>query len=288
MKQLILNFFFCVGASSILAQKPVAILEEQGVENAYPRLSKDGKRILYQSNRTGNWQLYILDMETKKSRRITEDSHNNNLPDWNPNDEWIAFVSDRDGNEELYLMKTDGSRVQRLTYNTARDIHPYFSPDGKYILFNSTREGPSLDIYRYTLANQKIERLTNTKSDETCARYSPDMKSIVFLANDDISDDVFVMNMSNGLVENITGTPQVRDGWPTFSNDGKWIYYSAIENQVFHIYRIRPDGTGREQITDAAEGEEDARVFVGVNNNIIFYNKRKPGLIAITMQKVQP
>ena len=41
-------------------EKVKKILWEDGVENAYPRWSNDGTKILYQSNRTGNWQIYVM------------------------------------------------------------------------------------------------------------------------------------------------------------------------------------------------------------------------------------
>lgn len=263
------------------AQHTTVILEEPGVEHAYPRLSKDGKRILYQSNKTGKWQLYLLDIATKTSRRLTNDTYNNNFPDWSPANDWIAFVSDRNGNEELYRMRTDGSQLERLTSNTERDIHPYFSPDGQYLLFNATRDGSSLDIYRMQLRTKKVERRTNTSRDETCARYAPDMQSIVFLGNDAVSDDIYILNLRNGTTDNLTKAPQQRDGWPMFSKDGKWIYYSSFENDAFHIFRIKPDGSKRQQISRAAAGEEDARVYVSNDGKTLVYNKRKNGTIAI-------
>ena len=100
------------------------ILHEAGIENAYPRLSADGSRILYQSNRTGKWQLFIMDIATGGQQHITNDEHNNNFVDWCADNAWVAFVSDRDGNEEIYRMRADGSERERLTVHAARDIHP--------------------------------------------------------------------------------------------------------------------------------------------------------------------
>lgn len=259
------------------------ILHEPGVENAYPRLSTDGKRILYQSDRTGKWQLFIMDIATGTQQRITHDAHNNNFVDWSPDNEWIAFVSDRDGNEEIYRMRTDGSALERLTDHPDRDIHPYFSPDGKYLLFNSTRANGSLDIFRLDLATKELMHLANSMQEETCARYSPDMKHIVFLRNDVASDDVAILDLSTGLTENLTRTPQVIDGWPMYSPDGTWIYYSTMASGQHSIHRVHPDGTGDETITRAAPGEEDGRAFIGRDGRTLIYNKRANGAIDIRL-----
>ncbi|TND10188.1 MAG: TolB protein [Bacteroidetes bacterium] len=251
------------------------LLGKDGTEYAYPRLSKDKKTILYQSNETGKWQLSILDIAAGSRKAITRDTFNNNFPDWSADNRLVAFVSDRDGNEEIYLVHADGSNLQRITSDAGRDIHPYFSPDGKYILFNSTRGNESLDIYRYTIETGKVERLTQTNDDETCARYSPDMTRIVYLRNGPTMDDVFELDMSNFLGENITKTPTVPDGWPMYGNNGKWIYYSSMESGTYCIYRVKTAGGSKQQLTTALFGEEDARVYISADGKTMIYNKRK-------------
>lgn len=278
----------CLGLVSLLAaasaEAQKVLLHDDRVEHAYPRLSADDKQVLYQSNRSGKWQLFIMDIATGEQQAVLPDSFNNNFPDWHPEGKMIAFVSDRDGNEEIYLVNTDGTDLRRLTNDAARDIYPYFSPDGKYLLFNSTRANGSLDIFRYELATGKTEQLTNTPEDqETCARYSPDMKTMVFLRNNDERDDVFTMDLTTGLTENVSRTLTVRDGWPMFSNDGTWIYYSSMESQQFCIYRIKTDLSMKQQLTKAVPGEEDARVYVSHDNRFIVYNKRQGGTIDIRM-----
>lgn len=250
------------------------LYKEEHKESAYPRLSSDKKSILFQTNRNGKWQLCLLDRASTKQTLLTPESSNNNFPDWSADNAWIAFVSDRDGNEELYMMRTDGSNLKRITNHPGRDIHPYFSPDGQYILFNSTRGNESLDIYRYTIANGAVERLTNTMDNETCARYAPDMKSIVYLRNNNSSDDIYLLHLENFLSDNVTNTPRSRDGWAMFSPNGKWIYYSSMESGIYCLYRIHPDGSSQQQLTVAKPGEEDARVCVSSDGNFMLYNKR--------------
>ena len=263
-----------VSSKSQEADHSKLIYRVDGKEAAYPRLSADGKRILYQTNERGNWQLRIMDIASGKQTNVLEDSFNNNFPDWSADNEWIAFVSDRDGNEEIYLMRTDGRELKRITNDEGRDIHPYYSPDGKYILFNSTRNNESFDIYRYTISDASVQRITDTSEDETCARYSPDMSKIVLLQNSMSKDDVMLMDAKTFELKNLSGTPDIRDGWPMFSSDGKWIYYSSYETGRYAIYKIKPDGSEKIKLTSPLVNEEDARVYVSRDGKWLIYNKR--------------
>lgn len=262
------------------------ILRMEGKEYAYPRISKNGDKILFQSNEKGHWQLMIYDTMTRAQLPVMEDDYNNNFPDWSADNAWIAFASDRDGNEEIYMMRTDGSMLRRLTNDPGRDIHPYFSPDGRYLLFNSTRGNGSFDIYRYTIATGELIRLTDTPENETCARFSPNMKQIVFLKNDDASDDVFIADASLMKPRNLTQTPSTTDGWPMFSPDGQWIYWSSRESGTYHIYKIRLDGTSKQKLTWASPGEEDARVYIAADGSHFIYNKGYGTTIEIREMKL--
>ncbi len=264
------------------------VIKEVGVECAYPRLSKDKGRILYQSNKTGKWQLYIYEIATSKQTRLTNDTFNNYFPDWNDDNTLIAFVSDRNANEDIYIMNTKGENIKQVIEDKGRDIHPYFSPDGKFLLFNSKSANGSLDIFTYDLQENKTAQLTDTANDnERCARYNFMMSRIVFLRNNDHSDDVFIMNMNNGLVENLSNTPVYTDGWPMFESNGDWIYFSSMENGTYSIYRMKEGQNSKQQLTFAKQNEEDARVFVASGNDLIVYNKRVGNTIEIRIAEIK-
>jgi TolB protein len=265
---------------------PRVVLHEPGVENAYPRPSRDGSRIVYQSNRTGRWQLFVMDVAAGAQTRLTNGSWDDNFVDWSADEQWIAFVSNRDGNEELYRMRADGTGVERLTDDPARDIHPYFSPDGAFLLFNSTRGNGSLDVYRLVLADRTVQRLTATALHETCARYAPDMRSFVMLQNGATQDDLLLVDSASGEARNLTNTPLVRDGWPAFSADGAWIYYSSMAGGQHRVHRVRPDGTDGQQLTDGGDGIEDGRAVVSADGTTLVWNRRRPDGIDILLAKL--
>lgn len=284
MKALFILIFFPIVLISCSAPKSddsSLLLRVEGKESAYPRLSKDDTKILYQSNKTGNWQLFIMDIATKNQTPVLEDTFNNNFPDWSPDNKQIAFTTDRDGNEEIYIVNSDGSGLKRITKDTARDIHSYFSPDGHFILISSTLGNGSFDIYRYSIDHDLLERLTDTPEDETCARYSPDMKHIVFLKNSIKSDDVFLMDVDRFTIRNLTNTPTEMDGWPMLSYDNHWVYYSSHDSGSFCIYRIKTDGTMKTKLTSVTGEDEDARVCVSKDGKWFIYNRKSLNTIEI-------
>ena len=54
-------------------------------------LSADGERIVFSSDRTGNGDLYIMELETSELTQLTSSPREESSPVWSPNDKWIAF-----------------------------------------------------------------------------------------------------------------------------------------------------------------------------------------------------
>jgi TolB protein len=246
----------------------------EGKEIAYPRLSANGNLILYQSNQEGPWSIHVMDIKSGRHTDILVDEFNNNFPDWSYDRQSIAFTSDRDGNEEIYIMNADGSGMKRITDHPGRDIHPYFAPDGKSLLFNSTRTNGSFDIFKYDLATGTITALSSSHEHETCARYSSDMKHIVYLRNGATADEIVVADSSNTRKKVITDTPNVYHGWPVFSHDSQWVFYSSQECGAYCVYRSRPDGSEKTQLTMPGSNIEDARVSLSRDGKFMIFNRR--------------
>lgn len=115
-------------------------LTDHPSQDKYGSWSPDGKKVLFESNRTGNFELYVLDLDTKKLTRLTNNEYDDKQGDWSVNNE-IVFISDRDGDFELFTMNADGSDQQQITFNQDRDVLPSWSPDGSRIAFSSYRFG---------------------------------------------------------------------------------------------------------------------------------------------------
>ncbi len=260
------------------------VLFEAGVENAYPHWSKDGKRILFQSNKTGKWQLYTIARDGTDLRRITNDDFNNYMADWSPDNERIAFVSDRDGNEDVFIMKSDGSDLTNLTKHPARDIHPYWTNDGTRILFNSSREvRDGLTIFEMVPDGGSVKRLSTSNDVETCAHLSADGKRLVYLrAFGGMNDEIYVLELATGKTTNVTKSNE-GEGWPSWDDAGKRVFFSSRRNGTFCLFTANPDGSGLRQLTQPPSPWYDARAEVSPDGDEVVFNRQKDGSIGIVI-----
>ena len=105
-----------------------------------PTFSPDARQAAFVSDRSGNPQIHILDIPTKKITRLT---HLNwcDAPAWSPTGEWIAF-SGRAHNKDkmdIFLVDITGGQVRQLTRGEGSNEDPAWSPDGRFLTFSSTR-----------------------------------------------------------------------------------------------------------------------------------------------------
>jgi len=257
------------------------IVWQTGVKNAYPRWSRDAKSILFQSNRSGEWQIYVMDADGGNVRQITSGGANNDFPDWSPDNRSIAFVSDRGGDEDVYVMRMDGSGLRNLSSDPARDIHPYWAPDGKKLLFNSTRDGGKLQIYEVDVDGANLHRLVASGDDDTCARIGPRGDCFVYLSNLSIGQDDVVLRRRDGSQPTNLTHDSAPDGWPTWMPDGRSIVYSSAKSGTFCLYVMGADGSDPRQLTFARRPYEDARACVSADGRRIVFNRDEGETIGI-------
>jgi Tol biopolymer transport system component len=105
--------------------------------------SPDGQKLLLNSDRDGNLEVYTVKVDGTGLTRLTNNPASDTARDWSPDASKISFRSDRDGNGEIYTMNADGSGQSRLTTNPANEDDPAWSPDGTKIAFDSSRDDPN-------------------------------------------------------------------------------------------------------------------------------------------------
>jgi TolB protein len=78
---------------------------------------------------------------------------------------------------------------------------------------------------------------------------SPDGQALVYCAMRNNNYDVYKINIDGGEETRLTDAEGLDDG-PEYSYDGKWIYFNSHRTGRMHLYRMKPDGSGQEQLTN--------------------------------------
>ena len=134
-----------------------------------PAYSPDGRSIAFAAQVGGFTDLYIYNLDTRETRRLTEDSYADLQPAWSPDGQRIAFVTERFtttldtmaiGPYRLALADVTTGRIEELP--TGLDdgfiINPQWSPDGEALYFVSNAAGRP-NAYRF-VPGSRPERLT--------------------------------------------------------------------------------------------------------------------------------
>lgn len=156
------RLFLTVGSALLLAALVFVALQGAAVLAQDPN---EPGLIVFSSNRTGNYEIYVLDPQTGLMTQLTNAPGDDIEPQWSPNGEFIAFVSDRDGDFEVYVMRADGTDVRQLTNNMAEDRQPRWQPGGGHIVYISDVNG-QWDMYVVSADGAIVRQLTNDMFDE--------------------------------------------------------------------------------------------------------------------------
>ena len=100
-----------------------------------PRMRPGSTQVLFASNRTGNYEVYLMDWGGSNLKQLTFSKGYDSEPAWSPDGSQIAFVSEIDANQEIMVMNADGTNLRRLTNNPTADFHPNWSPDGSRLVW---------------------------------------------------------------------------------------------------------------------------------------------------------
>ena len=178
------------------------ITDGEGADG-WPTWSPDGQRIAFHSDRSGNWDIWIVNADGSGLVQLTRDPGNDRYADWSP-DGKIAFTSNRGGNEDIWVLDADAALRQgddaaavNLTKTPKRDRYGIWSPDGRQLTFNTNRDG-DFEVYVMNADGSKPRKLSNSpKSTEGLADWSPDGRRLVFYSDRGGNKDVYILDLAS-------------------------------------------------------------------------------------------
>lgn len=79
-----------------------------------PAWSPDGTQVAFTSARSGNWEIFLIEIATGQEVRLTDDPALDLAPVWSPNGRQLAFLSNRDGAWAVHVIDLRSGRIQKI------------------------------------------------------------------------------------------------------------------------------------------------------------------------------
>ena len=178
-----------------------------------PAWSPNRNEIAFVSDRTGNEDIYVLDLRSGGQRQLTDSIAQDSFPQWSPDGRYVSFFSRRDGgNAELYVMNADGSAQRRLTETAASEFISTWSPDGRQLAYVRQDEAEQ-QIWVIDVSTTTARQLTFQPGTKQKPDWSPDGRLIAFhgTAAGTIDNEILTVYADGtGPVQRITTSPQFR------------------------------------------------------------------------------
>jgi TolB protein len=172
-------------------------------------------------------------------------------PNWMPDGKNLLFNEDG----VLYSIPIEGGTKQKFNSGTiTRNNNDHvISFDGKMLGISSHRlglPGYGSTVYVVSLAGGEPKLITpNTPS--YLHGWNPDGKSLLVVGQRNGSKifNLYEVSIKDSREVPLTDIKTGHVDGPEFSPDGKYIYYNANPTGTMQIWRMKPDGTGKEQLT---------------------------------------
>lgn len=260
-------------------EKPLQI-----VNGGFAALSPDGKQIAFTpvDREFRTWKrykggratdLWIYNLEANSSEQITNFAGSDQWPVWIENN--IYFTSDRDLRLNIYRYNTQTKSTEQITTHKDFDVMWPSGKNGKIVyemggqlwVLNSTTNIATPINVEITYDNPNLHAYyKQVKDDIHSFNVSPTGKRALF----DARGDIFSVPAENGQIVNLTNTQGVREIYPTWSPNGKYIAYYGDASGEYEIYLLEnKKGAKPRQLTSnstawkyEAEWSPDSRYLV--------------------------
>ena len=154
--------------------------------------SPGGNHIVFTSARTGQGDLYLLDLVSldAEPRQLTGDAHSAELfPAWSSDGTQLAFVGHSPTGDNLWLMNSLTAPPAQLTNWTGTQLRPTFSPDGSNIAFYANRDDPErFDLYvvEPKVGAEAVLLVKDVLPNSRGPCWSPDSRHVLFTEHNDV------------------------------------------------------------------------------------------------------
>jgi len=174
--------------------------------DAEATISPDGKKVVYTSTRSGDLELWTMNIDGSGNRQITDALGYDGGAFFSPDSKQLVFRASRPQTEEaktaykdllkksvvqptemeLFICNADGSELKQITNFGGANWAPFFHPSGDKIIFASNHQsasGRGFNLFMINVDGAGLEQITYDPTFDAFPMFSPDGTKLVFSSN---------------------------------------------------------------------------------------------------------
>ena len=160
----------------------------------------------------------------------------------------IAYVTKAGSSYNLWVADADGENAQSALRSAEPIISPAWAPNGNQLAYVSFESRKPV-IFVHDVATGKRRLVANFKGSNSAPAWSPDGKTIAATLTRDGGSQLYALDPVNGGEPRRLAQSGSIDTEPTFTQDGKWMYFVSDRGGAPQIYRMPASGGSAERVT---------------------------------------
>lgn len=181
-----------------------------GDDEINPRISANGRWLIYATDVSGNFDIYLYDTETSLIDTLPtlNTDWDEVAPSIDDAGNRIAFAFERYGDWVLgvHEVPTGRTLVPTAVAALGDDIRtPWISGDGRYVAFCADVDGMGLDVFLYSFETAALVNppFVNSEDDEFEPALSQDGTLLTYVSDRAGSDDIYLADLTSGFTDRL-------------------------------------------------------------------------------------
>ncbi len=203
-----------------------------------PQYSPDGRKIVFESTRSGSYEIWVCDSNGTNLVQLTSFDRTTGTPRWSPDGRHIAFDARIETHSDIYVTGAEGGSPRRITTETSDETIASWSRDGRWIYFASNRTG---DHQVWKVPAEGGEAVQVTKQGAFAAFESPDGKFVYYTKH---QPGIWRVAVEGGEEAPVLDHPKL-GYWGCWAVVNEGIYFINVEVKQHPVIEFFSFATGR-------------------------------------------